>query len=417
MSLNSPIRTFGFQIARAAVAALTIVLISRWLGAEGRGELSVLLFYVQLIMVANEYVGGGSLGNLVVRYPLSRLFAFCMLWALLISVAGSALVSFSGHTSAGILQVLWVSLPLAWLTIQFNLNQGLAMVHQRNIVQLVAELLKLIMVIILGISAGVHLVNVNEVVFIYGLASVAALGLSVWFLRNHLPGAFRDLSMPPAELFRDGFWAQNGQLIQFLNYRLSLLLLTELLGDHAPAGIYANALLIADTIWIFGNSFGSIAHMRILQSSNQGFRADITLRYAGVAVLGTLAACVLLPLLPVSWYTGIFGPDFEALKNTVLWLIPAILALGASTLFSHYIAAKGGFVKLFFANLSGFAVQLMLALALIPVWGLKGAAIAADAGFVMILIIVYRIFKNENPDASLHGAIRLRPILKVLFRS
>lgn len=422
MSINSPIRTFGYQLARAAAAAVAVVLVSRWMGAEGRGELSILLFYVQFIMVANEYVGGSSLSNMIVKYPLSRLLPFSMFWSLLVCLAGGAVIYVSTRNAQLTLQILFLSFPLALLTTHYNLNQGLAMVQRRNVVQLFLELLKLALIMALGAAAwfawdrGPQL-RVDNVVYSYGIATILALILSFLFLRKHVAGAFSGKFSPPAELFTSGFWSQNGQLIQFLNYRLSLVLLTEMLGSHAAAGVYSNALLIADSIWIFGNSFGSIAHMRILQSENHGFRADITLRYAGISILGTALACAILPLIPQTVFVKVFGEGFETLKYTALWLIPSIMALGASTMFSHYITAMGRFRTIFFINASGLLTQVLLSLWLIPEMGLKGACISADAGFTLILILVVIVFKRDHPNARIHGALRLKPLLRVLFRS
>jgi O-antigen/teichoic acid export membrane protein len=131
-----------------------------------------------------------------------------------------------------------------------------------------------------------------------------------------------------------------------LNYRLSLLVIASFLGN-AEVGVYANALLIAESIWIFGNSFGAIAHMRILQSQNAVFQADITLRYAVVAAAGTALACGVVWLLPTALYTAVFGPEFADLRDTAIWMFPTILALGCSTLFSHYLHALNRFKFLY----------------------------------------------------------------------
>lgn len=418
-------------MAKAFVAAFTVVLVSRWMGAEGRGELGVLLFYVNLLMVVNEYVGGSNLGNMAAKYSLQKLLPISWAWALFTLLFGGLLLFFWTGDKYTAFHVVMMAFPLAFLTIQYNVYQGRSEVYRRNILQLILELLKLIFVILLAALAQNLIVlgpqrslfstfqflRADDVVIAYTAATVIIFLVSIIAWLPKIAKAIPNFTFqkPPKGFISQGFWAQNGQLVQFLNYRFSLLLLVWLLDSAAPSGIYANALLLADTIWIFGNSFGTIAHMRMLQSENKKFQADITLRYAFISILGTTAAVAILAMVPNVVFVSVFGSDFSALKTTVLWLIPAILALGASTLFSHYLHANNDFKKLLFANAAGLILQVILALIFIPVMGLKGACIAADAGFMLILAIVVFIFMKQNPGTKLHGAIRFKSILRLLW--
>lgn len=431
MAKNSAIRTFVLQMAKAVIAALTVVLVSRWMGAEGRGELGVLLFYVNLFMVVNEYVGGSNLGNMAAKYSLQKLLPISWSWALVTLFFGGLMLFFWTGDKHTAFYVVLMAFPLAFLTIQYNVYQGRSEVYRRNILQLVLEILKLFFIILLGVFAQQLIVlgpqpslfgtfqflHPQDVVVAYTAATAIVLILSIiiWLPKIARAVPHFAIQKPPVGFISQGFWAQNGQLVQFLNYRFSLLLLVWLLGSAAPSGIYANALLLADTIWIFGNSFGTIAHMRMLQSENKKFQADITLRYAFISIIGTSAAVAIMALVPNGVFVSVFGSDFQELKTTVLWLIPAILALGASTLFSHYLHANNEFKKLLLANLSGLILQVILALLFIPVMGLKGACIAADAGFLLILGIVVFLFKKQNPNAKFHGAIRFKSILRLLW--
>lgn len=431
MAKNSPIKTFVFQLIKAGIGTLTIVLLSRWMGAEGRGVLGLLLFYVNLIMVLNEYVGGSSLANLTARYPLSRILPAAWIWACISLVVGGTVLYLVSGNSLTVMRTLIMAVPLAFLTIQYNVYQGQALVYRRNLFQLLVEVIKLILVVyfaILAFSLNVKsdlfifdtaaVLTPNEVSVIYGLASAFVLLISILLWLPKLINKWPHLSLqkPPMEIFKVGFWAQNGQLVQFLNYRLSIVLITELMGDAAPAGVYSNALLIADTVWILGNSFGVIAHMRILQSKNKRFQAEITLRYAVISVAGTAIALFAILLVPQSFFVAIFGLDFVQLKSTTIWLFPAILALGASTLFSHYLHAVDQFKSLLVANLVGLIVQTTTGILLIPSMGLLGACIAANLGFLVILVVVYSMFKKQNREARIHGAFRLKAIARLLFR-
>ena len=48
---GGPLRTFGWQLAKAVIAALVVVIYSRGMGAYGRGALSIFLLYLQLTLM------------------------------------------------------------------------------------------------------------------------------------------------------------------------------------------------------------------------------------------------------------------------------------------------------------------------------------------------------------------------------
>jgi O-antigen/teichoic acid export membrane protein len=432
MAKNSPGITFMLQLGKAALAAGTVIFMSRWMGAEGRGEIGLLLFYVNLFMVFNEYVGGSSLANYSARNTLASVVPAALLWSIITLLVGGIALQLWVHNVAMVLQVILMAAPLMFLTIIYNIYHGRARVFRRNVLGILNELFRFLLIIGLaylfiieatqggeGLSLwGTHqLLDTARVALANGLAAFLVLCIALLLSAKSIANFFLNYKKTavPKGFFSDGFWAQNGQLVQFLNYRLSLLVIASFLGNE-EVGVYANALLIAESIWIFGNSFGAIAHMRILQSQNAVFQADITLRYAVVAAAGTALACGVVWLLPTALYTAVFGPEFADLRDTAIWMFPAILALGCSTLFSHYLHAINKFKFLLIANTAGLLLQTGLSFWLIPYYGLKGAAMAAKAGFILILVCVFVAFKKANPQATLRGKLNPLDMLHTLWK-
>jgi O-antigen/teichoic acid export membrane protein len=413
----NPVKNFLIQLLRAALSAVFVVLCSRWMGPEGRGELGLLLFWAGLLMVANDYVGGSNLANMLQRYKLNSLLPVCFGWALWTVAAAVAILWISQPSAKSGLMLGLISLPLVLLSIIYNMQQGLGMVQRRNGLQLLLEALKLVILAALFFKSRDMSLSVGTAVGALFYAMLVVLVIAIWQLRKHIFPAMLAPVKPPAELFSSGFWSQNGHLAQFLAYRLSLYTLTWFSGSHFQAGIYANALLIADTIWIFANSFGTIAHVRILRSSNSRFQADITLRYAVFALAGTTAACFALVWVPSHWFTAVFGPGFESLKPTVILLIPSILAVSASSLFSHYLHAVNRFKALFLANAGGLVLQTLLGVFLIPRLGIVGACISANAGFALVFLLVFLMFRQSNPGSRFQGTMRLKAMWRILKQS
>ncbi len=413
MAKNSPVSTFIAQFAKAIVAAVTVILCSRFMGAAGRGELSLVLFYVNLIMIANEFVGGSSLAGMMVAFPGKRNLFASLVWSLVVLCLATLVVWLLPLTHAYFWAIICISIPLALITLLYSVFQAHSLVYERNRIQLGIEILKLAGIVGLYFFMAKNLM-VNQVALVFSLSTGVFLLVAILLLLKFIRADFTAAQPAGSDLYKNGFLNQTGQLIQFFNYRLSLLIITHFLGLK-DTGIFANTLLIADTIWIFGNSFGTIAHMRILRSENPRFRADITLRYAAIALAGTALACILLILLPNALFTAVFGSDFSALKNNALWFIPAILALGLSTVFSHYLHAINNFKWLIISNLSGLILQTALGYYLIPRMGLQGASLAANAGFILILILLLYRFKKSNTKAQVLGVFRLRQLRKIVM--
>lgn len=373
--------TFAMRLGAAIAGFLTVVLCSQFLGAEGRGQLSILLAWIQLWMIANEFVGGSTLVNLTPRYGVARLWPSAMAWLLLL-----LLLAWLWHP--GLDQSVFLAPALVFmaflgaLTIQYSLLQGLGQMHTRNRAQLLLEAGKLLAVAGLIWLAQGALVEVKSVVWGFAFAAaVAALFTLPTVLR-----ALQAPGLPPAEMFRAGWWSQLGHLVQFLNYRSVLFLIAQQLGD-AEAGRYSNALVIADAVWIYGNSLGSVAHMKMVLDGRPARAAAWLRRYTSLSFWGTLPAVLVLALLPDAVFTALFGADFAGFAANLKPLLPAVLALSWSTVPSHFLHARGAFRTLLLLNASGWLLQIGLAWLLLPPYGLAGAAWAASAGFAGILCV------------------------------
>jgi O-antigen/teichoic acid export membrane protein len=369
-------------------------------------------------MIANEYVGGSSLANLVPKMGVAKLNPTAFMWSVIVVIIGFVCMLAIGYSLIFACILAVFSFSLAQLTIHYNYYQGLGRAYQRNYLQLGLEGFKLVLISIFAFYALViqtdrfYLDN-ESVAGIFMIATLLVWLVSEYLLRKELRiGELKKPTHLVKGIFKIGFWAQSGQLIQFLNYRLSLMLISKMLG-LAETGIYSNTLLIADSIWIFGNSFGTIAHMRMIRSENKKFRADLVLRYASIALAGTVVAVICMVLVPNAVYNFVFGIDFNGLKSTAIWFIPAILALGLSTVFSHYLHATNQFKTLLLANLTGLLFQFISGWIFIPRLGLKGACIAADLGFGCILLFILVVFKKQNPGSNIKGVFRLNSIRKI----
>ncbi len=426
---GGPLKTFLWQLVKALLAALVVIAYSRGMGAHGRGTLSILLLYLQLALMVSELFAGGALANLLSKYPAKRILPtawFFLLFVLLLGYAvgwyayvlpnqGALPLNFDQPHIVKLNLLFFQGLFLGSLGIQYNVYQVKGWVQQRNQLQVMLEALKLIGIALcfeamygilipkmaaieLSVQAAqiipanqtIHYVNgfdETAVLWILVYASGLVCFVSLWYLwnqqrqkikRDRLGVGLNDnhaaISLqPPTEMFRSGFMSQIGHILLFLLYRLPLWWMAAEFG-HAQAGVLANALLMADTIWIFGNSYGTILHSRMLREEVHSPKfSGLLANYVVISGLGTFVAIAIAWLLPVDLYTWVFGQTFSTLKETFCLISPAVLFLGLSAPIGHYLHAQNRFKALILS----YGLSL-----LVLVVGWNGTSIALMSGKV-----------------------------------
>ena len=443
---GGPMRTFGWQLAKAVIAALVVVIYSRGMGAYGRGALSILLLYLQLTLMVSEMVAGGALANLLTKYSVRRILPTA--WSFLFLVLSVAyvigwvfwVVPNAGdypicldHPKVITLNLLFFQgLFLGGLNIQYNLYQAHGWVHRRNKLQVFMEVLKLLGLLLCfeamygfifpkhaAIELSVRLrtaeltaerlMDGQTLDYLHGFDEMAILWVlvyasgavwvySLWQSRLWLKGgsmqsmssssevnvqaqlesnngSFWRSIQPPREMFHSGVLSQLGHILLFLLYRLPLWWMAAQFGN-SQAGLLANALLIADTIWIFGNSYGTILHSRMLVwygtvggDGNSRNMSEFGLgerkfhkllsRYVLISAAGTLLAVLVAMIVPNALYVFVFGETFSGLKETLFLISPAVVFLGIAAPIGHYLHAKNRFKDLIISYGSAVVVLVI----------------------------------------------------------
>ena len=73
--LSKILNTFGAKTAGAVINLLIAIILSQFLGPEGKGQQGLIITTIAFILVFANLVGGGTLVYLVPRYKISELFS------------------------------------------------------------------------------------------------------------------------------------------------------------------------------------------------------------------------------------------------------------------------------------------------------------------------------------------------------
>ncbi len=348
MSGNSPLKTYGWQLTKAALSFGVVIVYSRYLGALGRGEMSVLLLYLQVAIMFGELMAGSAMANWLVKYREGQILPWVALFSLgVLILSGFLIHGFFGVKWNLLIPLLIQGFSLAWLNIQYNIYQSKGWIGRRNKLQLALELTKLILLLSVAFlipSSDVTSMNVRLMLEVLATVTFVILCASMFKTRSVWKLAMT-VERPPKGIFFEGLWAQLGHFALFLLNKAPLWLVAQYLGN-TEAGIFANALLIADTIWIFSGSFGTIIHSRVIRNSLESYHQRLLQRYIGFSFIGTLLICLLMVSTPNEIFIGIFGTSFTLLKYNSMLLIPGILFISMSTSIGNYLHATNRFKEL-----------------------------------------------------------------------
>ena len=361
------------------------ILMARWLGPSNWGLLGVLLSAVyvcyafvalglpqavsyissrsdaQAALAGNSLVYGGVVAAIII--PLAWLFGDRLskvsnpgdtsLWVLAAAVVPVMFLRFSGTNDlAG--------------TLRFGLYNAL-LVGSRLVFLVVAVMA--VGLAGLGVAGGLLATGLGEL-------ALAAAALSVVTRRRPSVdmGVFR-------AMVRYGARSHLGTIFQTLSMRIDILILS-LFRPLSEVGYYVVAQFVAEIGVNLSRVFQSVVHPLVAreQGAEPGAAGSIESSMRHHALLATLATAG-NAIIGGSIILLAYGPGFHEALVPFAILLPGMLFLGSALVVS---AALGGYGRPGLASLlAGITagITILLDLALIPPFGIVGAALASLGGY------------------------------------
>jgi O-antigen/teichoic acid export membrane protein len=186
-------------------------------------------------------------------------------------------------------------------------------------------------------------------------------------------------------------------------FRLDALLVAGLAGA-AAAGQYAASYRLLETVVFVAWTVARGVFPRMAAAPGPA-----QLRRAIEAVLAVLAT-VFLPYAVLLWCRGadvlglLYGEEFAHTGvATLAWLAPAPLLFGAGFLAGMVVLSTGPSPVLLLGSIGALVVSVALDLALIPVWGPAGAALATSVSYGVQALLLYPAVVRRAGHPALLG--------------
>lgn len=203
-----------------------------------------------------------------------------------------------------------------------------------------------------------------------------------WFQKKGIHISLRGFqSLSP--VIRYSLAALAGNLTWFLLYRIDYWFV-EYYCSEKSLGNYIQVSKLGQMLVL---PAGMIAAILFPQASKENISfqsAQFAKLVKGIFGLYLLAALAVLALGKIT-ISFLWGNEYDEMYLPLLIIMPGIICLAVSFLFSPIFSGKGKPVYNFYICLFTLLVVVISNFVFVPLWGIKGAALATSAGFFVML--------------------------------
>jgi O-antigen/teichoic acid export membrane protein len=179
--------------------------------------------------------------------------------------------------------------------------------------------------------------------------------------------------------------------VQLLNERIGLIALAAF-STNAAVGVFSIAIAATDVLLLSTEAL-ALSTFRRIGSEAREVSATLTVRTIRHCILLAAAASVFvtpLAYLAVPW---VLGPGFGEVPLLLLLLLPNVLCVAAITpLYTFFQVQTEKPVAMLQVTGSALVASAALNVALVPLWGAQGAAVAASLGGIVAAVVAFRAF-------------------------
>lgn len=403
--------TFAVRFILALTTFGIFILSSRYLGAEGRGTISLFIANVTIVQLFSEFIFGSGYIYFINQYKKSSVIRYGFIWSTLAGILIPVLLyALQLQPKVYLIDLIINSILFAWVSwIGLHLR---AQKHfnSYNIFYLV--------------YASLQISIIWYIMFYHASISSYIFGLQVHLIICFLVGIIFILAIPKTtieptktnihwwELIKKSSISQYSNWLFFLNTRVSYYLIYLFLKDNQLLGIYSAASILTESIWIIPLALATPLYPAISSEKDKTRIIQMTNEYAYSSFwLSLIAVCCLL-LIPEFILEYIFGKDFKGIHTFILLLASGTLILSYAKIYWNYFQGMGLFKINAKATLISFIIPSVVYIPLIPFIGIYGIALLSCTSYMLysgLLIYYYQKETQLNWNKIVLPPFRLFP--------
>jgi O-antigen/teichoic acid export membrane protein len=379
--------TYGTNVAGAVLGLVNVLIVSRALGPEGRGNVAFALTMAMLVsQLSNLGVQtavmnfGGRDRRLLPALAGSSVLLSLLLGGIAIGVVVGLIDVFpavGGGVDAGTRWIALATVPV--LILSYYLYMLVLVEYRFAVSNLVLLLGPVANAATNGVLASTGTISVRSAVLAWSGGQTLGLALLVWYVHRRLGSFGRPERRLARRMVGFGIKTHAGQIGMVGNYRLDQWLLGSISGARA-LGLYSVAVAWAEVLFFLPNALATVQRPDLVRAGRSEASRQASVGFRAGLLLTLISAVVLIAAAPLLCVT-IFGSDFRGAVRDLRILalgafgIAAIKQLGtALTSQNRPLLETGGI-------LVAFAVTAVTDVLLIPSHADLGASIASTVSY------------------------------------
>ena len=395
MNKKTLVSTFAVRFILALNTFGVFVLSSRYLGAEGRGTISLFVANVTVVQLFSEIIFGSGYIYFIHQYNKKNIITYGFILSTLSGLVVPLLLYATHLHPKGLVADLIInSILFAWVNwiglhlrahkqfSFYNIFYLFLSVFQLSLIWLMMHQHATIQNYILGLQ--IHL----GISFIIGLLFLFAL-----------PAAETQSTNAPIhwfDLIKKSIASQYSNWLFFLNTRVSYYLIYSVLKNNQLLGIYSAASVLTEAIWIIPLALATPLYPVIASEPDKAKTVHMTNEYAYASFWLSLIAMVVLLLIPEWVLEYIIGKDFNGLHTFILLLSAGTVILSYAKIYWNYFQGMGLFKINAKATFISFIVPLICFVPFIQVLNIYGIALMSCSSYLIYSFTLFYFYTKET---------------------
>lgn len=392
--------TFGIKLTIAILNLAIVIILSRYLGAAGKGEASLIVTSIAMILLFCNMIGGSSLVYFAPRYNLAQLFLFSNGWSVIVcTLSYPIFFAFDLVSAEAITPVILLSLINSFLSTNLTLLLGKERINTHNWISLLQTVLNTI--ILIAMIKGLNQYNIGSYILSLYISMGACLLISTLLV---MPLVRMDTTKKESglllQLTKYGVYNQVGHVMKFMSFRCTYYMLSNYSGD-VILGIFSNGVSLIESVFLISNSISTVLYPKVANSKDAVYSQQLTLQLTKFSILLCVMALIPLVLLPSSFFVWLFGNEFSNVHMVILLLAPGILFYNIALVIGHYFSGTGRYQVNTYANLAGLITTLVCAAIYYPSFGINEVGIISTISYILTgFVIIYYFLKESKLSLS-----------------
>ncbi|MGC1604291.1 MAG: polysaccharide biosynthesis C-terminal domain-containing protein [Candidatus Acidiferrum sp.] len=275
---------------------------------------------------------------------------------------------------------------VAWNVSYLSLAQGRILAY--NLLRSAQNLWFLLCLILLFCFYGTSLTGAA----LCWAVSVFALGAVAPFVsrtqnrgeEHPVPGFLRSA-------FRFGWQSHLGAVTQFLQQRVDVLLVS-LICSLSDVGLYSLAVAAAEVLWYIPQTVANVLMPHVANSSEERASRLTSTFCRTVFTLNAFLSIVLA--LAGAWIVPLILPAFRSSVEVIWLLLPGTVAASLSKVLASDLNGRGKPMETFRPPALTLVVCALAGIAVIPRFGIAGAAVVTSCGHILNSVLFLRVYKR-----------------------